>query len=77
MADKPAECELINKAITSDPKGKSAGDKASVKDEELEPAFVVIDNGSSTIKAGFAGDEAPTASFPTVFGRPKPQVCSI
>ena len=74
MADKPAESELVNKAITSDQKCKSAGDKASVKDEELDQAFIVIDNGSFTIKAGFAGDDSPKTFFPTVVGRPKPQV---
>eukprot|EP01084_Bolivina_argentea_P160590 279634_1 len=31
---------------------------------------VVIDNGSATIKAGFAGDDAPRVDFPTVIGRP-------
>jgi len=34
---------------------------------------VVIDNGSGTIKAGFAGDDAPRAIFPTIVGRPNHQ----
>ena len=34
---------------------------------------VVIDNGSIFCKAGFAGDDAPRAVFPTVVGRPKHQ----
>ena len=38
-------------------------------DEEV--TAVVIDNGSGTCKAGFAGDDAPRASFPAVVGRPK------
>ncbi|TNJ29833.1 actin [Giardia muris] len=32
---------------------------------------VIIDNGSGMCKAGFAGDDAPRAVFPTVVGRPK------
>ena len=38
-------------------------------DEEV--TAVVIDNGTGMIKAGFAGDDAPRAVFPTVVGRPK------
>jgi actin len=36
-----------------------------------EATTVVIDNGSGTLKAGFAGDDAPRAVFSTVVGRPK------
>lgn len=32
---------------------------------------VVIDNGSGTIKAGFAGEDLPQTYFPAVVGRPK------
>ena len=32
---------------------------------------VAIDNGSGLIKAGFAGDDAPKAVFPSVVGRPR------
>ncbi|KAF8309251.1 actin-related protein [Clavulina sp. PMI_390] len=32
---------------------------------------VVIDNGSGTIKAGFAGEEHPKSFFPSYVGRPK------
>ena len=38
---------------------------------EEEPKAVVIDNGSGTIKAGFAGDDAPRSVFATVVGRPR------
>jgi len=38
-------------------------------DEEV--TAVCIDNGSGTIKAGFAGDEAPKSVFRTVVGRPQ------
>lgn len=34
---------------------------------------VIIDNGSGMVKAGFAGDEAPAAVFPSVVGTPKSQ----
>ena len=37
-------------------------------------AALVIDNGSGMCKAGFAGDEAPRAVFPSVVGRPRHQV---
>jgi len=34
-------------------------------------AALVIDNGSGMVKAGFAGDDAPRAVFPSIVGRPK------
>ncbi|KAK8899026.1 hypothetical protein M9Y10_001323 [Tritrichomonas musculus] len=36
-----------------------------------EVQTIVIDNGSSMSKAGFAGDEEPRSVFPTIVGRPK------
>jgi len=38
-------------------------------DEEV--AAMVVDNGSGMCKAGFAGDDAPRAVFPSIVGRPK------
>jgi actin len=35
-------------------------------------AALVIDNGSYTMKVGFAGDDAPRSTFPTVVGRQRP-----
>lgn len=32
---------------------------------------IVIDNGSGLIKAGYSGDEAPCAVFPTLYGLPR------
>jgi actin-related protein len=32
---------------------------------------VVIDNGSDTCKAGLAGDDSPSAVFPSIVGRPR------
>ncbi len=36
-------------------------------DEEI--AALVCDNGSGMCKAGFAGDDAPRAVFPSIVGR--------
>lgn len=36
-----------------------------------ESQALVIDNGSGMVKAGFAGDDAPRAVFPSIVGRPK------
>ena len=33
--------------------------------------MIVIDNGSSTIKAGWSGDDAPRFEFPTTLGTPR------
>ncbi|CDH58521.1 beta-actin [Lichtheimia corymbifera JMRC:FSU:9682] len=40
---------------------------------EDEVAALVIDNGSGMCKAGFAGDDAPRAVFPSLVGRPRHQ----
>uniref|UniRef100_A0A8C3PDI9 Beta-actin n=1 Tax=Chrysemys picta bellii TaxID=8478 RepID=A0A8C3PDI9_CHRPI len=40
-------------------------------DEEI--AALVVDNGSGMCKAGFAGDDAPRAVFPSIVGRPRHQ----
>ena len=41
-----------------------------------DPEFpsLVLDNGSGVNKAGFAGDDAPRAVFPSIVGRPRHQV---
>jgi len=39
--------------------------------DDEETAALVIDNGSGMCKAGFAGDDAPRAVFPSIVGRPK------
>ncbi|OQR71279.1 actin [Tropilaelaps mercedesae] len=36
-------------------------------------AALVVDNGSGLCKAGFAGDDAPRAVFPSIVGRPRHQ----
>ncbi|MBP0028116.1 actin, cytoplasmic 2 [Roseofilum sp. Guam] len=40
-------------------------------------AAIVIDNGSGMVKAGFAGDNAPRAIFPSIVGRPRHQGVNI
>jgi actin beta/gamma 1 len=40
---------------------------------DADHAAVVIDNGSGMVKAGFAGDDAPRAVFPSIVGRPRHQ----
>merc|ERR1712176_988300 len=44
----------------------------SITMEDETPALVV-DNGSGMCKAGFAGDDAPRAVFPSIVGRPRHQ----
>jgi actin beta/gamma 1 len=39
--------------------------------DEEERGAIVIDHGSGTCKAGFAGASAPTAVFPNIVGRPR------
>jgi len=41
-----------------------------MEDGDENPALVV-DNGSGMVKAGFAGDDAPRAVFPSIVGRPR------
>ena len=44
-------------------------------DEDV--AALVVDNGSGMCKAGFAGDDAPRAVFPSIVGRPRHQVSKL
>merc|ERR1712166_185215 len=41
--------------------------------DEQDIAALVVDNGSGMCKAGFAGDDAPRAVFPSIVGRPRHQ----
>uniref|UniRef100_A0A3B3VSC4 Actin, cytoplasmic-like n=1 Tax=Poecilia latipinna TaxID=48699 RepID=A0A3B3VSC4_9TELE len=41
---------------------------------EDDISALVVDNGSGVSKAGFAGDDAPRAVFPSIVGRPRHQV---
>ncbi|EGG18838.1 hypothetical protein DFA_02577 [Cavenderia fasciculata] len=42
--------------------------------EDDKPTAIVIDNGSGMVKAGFGGDDAPRAVFPSIVGRPREKV---
>merc|ERR1712039_95789 len=48
-----------------------AAGKSSLVQEETNA--LVVDNGSGMCKAGFAGDDAPRAVFPSIVGRPRHQ----
>ncbi|MPC40795.1 Actin, alpha skeletal muscle [Portunus trituberculatus] len=50
----------------------AASPKLATMGEENLPALV-CDNGSGIVKAGFAGDDAPRAVFPSIVGRPRHQ----
>lgn len=45
--------------------------------DDDETTALVCDNGSGLVKAGFAGDDAPRAVFPSIVGRPRHQVSQI
>lgn len=45
--------------------------------DDEETTALVCDNGSGLVKAGFAGDDAPRAVFPSIVGRPRHQVTLI
>merc|ERR1712189_138665 len=53
-----------------DPEKKQSINQSIMCDDE-ETAALVVDNGSGMCKAGFAGDDAPRAVFPSIVGRPK------
>ena len=36
-----------------------------------ENTIAIIDNGSGMMKAGVAGDDAPSVVFPSIVGEPK------
>ena len=43
----------------------------SLYDDSEEIPAIVVDNGSGYCKAGFAGDDAPRSSFPSIIGKRK------
>lgn len=45
--------------------------------DDEETTALVCDNGSGLVKAGFAGDDAPRAVFPSIVGRPRHQVSHL
>ena len=42
--------------------------------DDVDDFALVVDSGSGMCKAGFAGDDAPRAVFPSIVGRPRHQV---
>ena len=48
--------------------------RADTMCDDEETTALVCDNGSGLVKAGFAGDDAPRAVFPSIVGRPRHQV---
>jgi len=46
-------------------------DNSDNSQESDQQTSVVLDNGSGMMKAGFSGDDAPRAVFPSIVGRPK------
>ncbi|XP_031548614.1 protein mono-ADP-ribosyltransferase PARP4-like isoform X2 [Actinia tenebrosa] len=59
--------DLIKASSTLTPEGR----KVQTADDDI--AALVIDIGSSMCKAGFAGDDAPRAVFPSIVARPRHQ----
>ncbi|XP_041484095.1 actin-5-like [Lytechinus variegatus] len=45
----------------------------TMSESDEDDSVIVVDNGSGSIKAGFAGDDAPRCVFPAMIGRPKYQ----
>ncbi|KAL5226717.1 hypothetical protein ABZP36_014982 [Zizania latifolia] len=60
------------RALPSDPelRGCSLVNLYEMADgEDIKP--LVFDNGTGMVKAGFAGDDAPRAVFPSIVGCPR------
>jgi actin len=52
---------------------KKIAERTAIMYASMHPDVpVVIDNGSATVKAGFAGDDLPRDTFPSIVGRPRP-----
>jgi len=54
--------------MADEPEDDVSGDE---EDYSGDFAAVVVDSGSGLMKAGFAGDDAPRAVFPSIIGRPR------
>ncbi|WOL04071.1 hypothetical protein Cni_G12792 [Canna indica] len=50
-------------------RGFGARSEKMADGEDIQP--LVCDNGTGMVKAGFAGDDAPRAVFPSIVGRPR------
>uniref|UniRef100_A0AAY5L538 Uncharacterized protein n=1 Tax=Esox lucius TaxID=8010 RepID=A0AAY5L538_ESOLU len=52
---------------------RSPSETRPIMCDDDETTALVCDNGSGLVKAGFAGDDAPRAVFPSIVGRPRHQ----
>ncbi|ETN23597.1 actin-11 [Phytophthora nicotianae INRA-310] len=62
--------------MTGTSKHQSHSQKIQDKMTEEDVQAIVVDNGPGMCKAGFAGDDAPRAVFPSIVGRPK-NMCGV
>jgi len=60
---------LITRLLLLSPSPSNHPHHVTMAEEDVQA--LVIDNGSGMCKAGFAGDDAPRAVFPSIVGRPK------
>merc|ERR1712142_123593 len=51
----------------------NVGHRSPAMCDDEDTTALVCDNGSGMVKAGFAGDDAPRAVFPSIVGRPRHQ----
>merc|ERR1719155_233480 len=58
-------------AATAEPAAGGGGGGGGGGGQAPQIQALVVDNGSGMCKAGFAGDDAPRATFPSIVGRPK------
>lgn len=63
---------VANRVVRSHRSG-SKEPNGALQAEDGEVSALVCDNGSGMVKAGFAGDDAPRAVFPSIVGRPRHQ----
>jgi hypothetical protein len=59
------------------PSNRRPSETRPIMCDDEETTALVCDNGSGLVKAGFAGDDAPRAVFPSIVGRPRHQVCHL
>jgi centractin len=64
-----ASDDVKTSSHTSNHKNSNYYFSSLTMEEENQP--VCIDNGSGVMKAGFAGQDTPSCTFPTLVGRPK------
>jgi len=74
LADIPMDRSITSRGDRLDRKLRGSGHNRLHLDKEMdEMKSIVLDVGNATVKAGFAGEDAPSAIFPTLVGRPRHQ----